>query len=95
MPYKLKDPYRHKFNKAKYHLTNWPAYNEALKSRDKLTIWFTDDVINKLYHKTSKKKSQGRQKIYSNLAIFTMRVLGTIYGQRLRQTKWLVESIPV
>lgn len=93
MPYKLKDPYRHKFNKAKYHLTNWPAYNEALKSRGKLTIWFTDDVIEKWYYKSSQKKSPGRQKIYSNLAILTMRILGTIYGQRLRQTEGLVESI--
>ena len=59
MPYKLKDPYRHKFNKTKYHLNNWPAYNEALKSRGKLTIWFTDDLKNKCYYKSENKKRPG------------------------------------
>jgi hypothetical protein len=63
MPYKLKNPYRHKFNKAQYHLSNWPAYNEALKSRGKITFWFTDDIINQWYYNAPKKKSPGRQKI--------------------------------
>jgi hypothetical protein len=93
MPHKLKDPYRHKFNKAQYRLTNWPDYNEALKSRGKITIWFTEDIIKEWYYKSNKKKTPGREKTYSNLAIFTMRVFGTVYGQRLRQTEGLVEDI--
>lgn len=93
MPYKLKDPYRHKFNKAQYHLSNWPAYDQALKSRGKITFWFTEDVIEKWYYKKPKKKSKGRQNTYSDFAIFIMRVIGTIYKQRLRQTEGLVESI--
>lgn len=61
MPYKLMDPYRHKFKKAQYHLNNWPAYNEALKSRGNLTIWFTTDIVKSWYHKLPGKRSPGRQ----------------------------------
>lgn len=93
MPYKLKDPYRHKFNQSQYHLSNWPEYNLALKSRGNINIWFTQDIIEGWYHKLGQKKTHGRQKIYSDLAINTMRLLGTIFNQRLRQTEGFVESI--
>ena len=93
MPYKLKVHFLTKFNKAKYHLNNWPAYNEAIKSRGKLTIWFTDDLKDKWYYKSERKKRPGAQKKYSNLAILTVRTIGTIYNQCLRQTEGLVESI--
>jgi hypothetical protein len=89
MPYKLKDPYRHKFNKAQHHSSNWPAYNQALKSRGSINVWFTQDIIRVWYYKFSHKKTQGRQKIYSNLAINTMRLLETVFNQRLRQTQGL------
>ena len=39
MPYKYKDPYRHKFEAAKYKVTNWHEYNQALIERGNITIW--------------------------------------------------------
>jgi len=93
MPHKLKDPYRHKFNKAQYKLSNWSDYNNALKQRGNLTVWFTDEAMKLWYYKAPKKKSQGRQKTYSNFAIRTARVLGTVFDQRLRQTEGLLGSI--
>jgi IS5 family transposase len=93
MPHKLKDPYRHKFNKAQFKLSNWSSYNESLKQRGNLTIWFTRDAMDQWYYKTPKKKSPGRQKTYSDFAIRTSRVLGTVFDQRLRQTEGLLESI--
>jgi len=93
MPYKLKDPYRHKFSKARYRLSNWKDYNKSLRSRGNINIWFTSDIIEGWYHKPGYKKTQGRQKRYSDLAINTMRVLGTIFNQRLRQTQGFTESI--
>ena len=42
----------HKYNAARHHIprpkrrvTNWAAYNEALRQRGSLTVWFTDDAI--------------------------------------------------
>ena len=31
MPYKHNEPYRHKFTAAKYRVTNWREYNQALR----------------------------------------------------------------
>lgn len=93
MPHKLRDPYRHKFDPAKFKITNWSEYNEALKNRGCITIWFTPELAKQWYHKPQATKSQGRQKTYSNLAIETMQVISTVYDQRLRQTEGMVVSI--
>ena len=44
MPYKFNDARRHKFEKKKYRITNWPAYNESLRQRGDVTIWLSDEV---------------------------------------------------
>jgi hypothetical protein len=46
MPYKHCENRRHKFTKPKYKVTNWPEYNDALRRRGDLTIWFTEAAIN-------------------------------------------------
>jgi hypothetical protein len=46
MPYKHSASRRHKFTKPKYKVTNWPEYNDALRRRGDLTIWFTEAAIN-------------------------------------------------
>ena len=33
MPYKFNDARRHKFEKKRYRITNWPAYTESLRQR--------------------------------------------------------------
>ena len=45
MPYKLNQDKRHKFDKARYNVKNWPEYDQALKNRGSLTIWFTEEAI--------------------------------------------------
>ncbi|MFK7942608.1 MAG: IS5/IS1182 family transposase, partial [Paracoccaceae bacterium] len=40
MPHKFNADRRSKFPRAKYAVTNWPEYNEALRARGDLTIWF-------------------------------------------------------
>ncbi len=39
MPYKYTDPRRHKFEPARYRITNWGAYNTALRRRGSITFW--------------------------------------------------------
>ena len=45
MPHKHNDSRRHKFEKAKYRVTNWSEYNDALRKRGDITVWFTDAAI--------------------------------------------------
>ena len=45
MHYKHNDVRRHKFEKAEYRVTNWSEYNDALRKRGDITIWFTDGSI--------------------------------------------------
>ena len=45
MAYKQNESRRHKFEKAKYRVSNWSEYNDALRKRGDITIWFTDEAI--------------------------------------------------
>jgi hypothetical protein len=46
VPYKHNEIRCHKFTKPKYKVTNWPEYNDALRRRGDITIWFTEAAIN-------------------------------------------------
>ncbi len=94
MPYKLKDPYRHKFEKAKYKISNWPEYNNALKQRGNINIWFQTDIKDQWYYKKPKNANRGRQKIYFDKAIIACLTLGQVFNnQKLRQTEGFVTSV--
>ena len=93
MPNKLQDPYRHKFAVAKYKISNSREYDQSLKNRGSLTIWFSEEAVAKWNNPVVKYKKRGGQAIYSDLAIETCVMLGLVYKQRLRQTEGFVESI--
>ena len=81
MPYTLKDPVRHKFTKKSYNVRDWVKYNEGLKNRGSLTIWFSEDAIAAWNHVQPDKRKRGGQRVYSDLAIET--------AHRL---KWFINS---
>jgi len=75
MPYKFFDSRRGKFQKGRYRVTNWPAYNESLRRRGDLTIWVSEDVA--LEWTAGPRQTRGGQRKYSDLAIeicLTLRV---------------------
>jgi len=45
MPHKYNADRRHHIARPKRRVTNWSEYNEALRQRGSLTVWFTDDAI--------------------------------------------------
>ena len=92
MPYKLKDPYRHKFPKAKYRVSNWSEYNESLKNRGSLTIWISEDVIT-TWHPEIINRQRGGQLKYSDIAIETGLTIRKVYNLKLRQTEGFLKSI--
>jgi hypothetical protein len=72
-----------------YKTRNWPAYNEALKRRGSLTIWF-DPAMTWEAAPTGKR---GRQPDYSDASIQTCLTMKVLFGMALRQTTGFVESL--
>jgi len=72
-----------------YKTTNWRSYNEALKLRGSLTIWFDPEM--RWEAKPSGKR--GRQQSYSDTAIQTCLTMKVLFGMALRQTTGFVASL--
>jgi len=71
-----------------YKTRNWPAYNEALKRRGSLTIWF-DPEMNWEAAPTGRR---GRQRTYGDAAIQTCLSMKVLFGMALRQTTGIDEE---
>jgi len=50
---------------GKYKVENWPTYNKALIKRGDLTIWFSEEGLEKWYEEESENKARGRQRKYA------------------------------
>ena len=84
-------PHRHHIPRPKRRVTNWAAYNEALRQRGSLTVWFTDEAI--ANWKAAPRTTPGGQPHYSDLAITTALTLRAVFRLALRQTEGLIGSI--
>jgi hypothetical protein len=74
---------------TKYKTTNWSAYNEALKQRGSLTIWFDPDMV----WRPPPNGKRGRQQSFSDAAIQTCLTMKVLFGMPLRQTTGFVQSL--
>ena len=86
-----------------YKTTNWAAYNEALKRRGSLTIWFDPEM--NWDAKPSGKRGRSRTfsgepdqetvrgTVYPANAIQTCLTMKVLFGMALRQTTGFVESL--
>ncbi len=74
---------------TKYKTTNGSAYNEALRQRGSLTIWFNPDM-EWIPPPTEKR---GRQQSFSDAAIQTCLTMKVLFGMPLRQTTGFVQSL--
>jgi len=91
MPYKFNARRRGKFPAAKYRVKNWPEYNEALRSRGDLTVWFSEDAVTKWL--APRRKDRGGQAKYSDFAIEVCLTLRLVFHQPLRQVQGMVRSL--
>lgn len=73
----------------RYKTRNWPAYNDALKRRGSLMIWFDPEMC---WHAEPTGK-RGRQPTYSDGAVQTGLTMKVLFGMALRQTTGFVESL--
>src|SRR5215216_4055135 len=91
MPYKANEARRHKIPKARYRVSNWPAYDKALQQRGSLRVWVTPEAL-AAWH-PPKTGRPGRLREYSDLAIGTGHLLRLAFGRPWRQTEGLLRSL--
>ena len=92
MPHKHNDSRRHKFEKAKYRVTNWSEYNDALRRRGNITVWFTDEAID-AWVPERVPGQKGRPVEYSALAIDCCLMIRQVFRLPLRQTEGFLTSL--
>ena len=91
MPFKANAARRHHIPKPRYKVTNWAAYDAALRQRGSLTVWFSEDAIQAW--RAAPRTTPGGQPHYSALAISTALTLRAVFHLGLRQTEGLIGSI--
>src|SRR3954468_7022913 len=91
LPFKANAARRHHIPKQKHQVTNWAAYDAALRARGSLTVWFTPEAI--AAWAAAPRTSRGGQLSYSDLAIATTLTLRAVFRLALRQTEGLIGSI--
>ena len=72
-------------------MTNWAEYKAGLRSRDSLTVWFTEEAIEGW--RPAPRITRGGQSSYSDLAIARALTMRALFNLALRQTEGLIASI--
>ena len=90
MKYPKRSQYKHAKRK-KYHVRNWAEYNEGLRRRGDLTVWFDEEAI--ANWKADKTGKPGGQRVYSDMAIETSLVVRMVYKLAYRQTEGFLHSM--
>ncbi len=74
-----------------YRVRNWAAYDQALKQRGNVTLWFSTDAVQAWRYQGPAQR--GAQFVYSDVAIETALTLRLVYHLPLRQTEGFAESV--
>ena len=74
---------------TKYKTKNWLSYNDSLKPRGSLSIWFDPEMV----WTPPPSGKRGRQQQFSDAAIQTCLTLKVLFGMPLRQTTGFVQSL--
>ena len=74
---------------TKYKTTNWSSYNDSLKRRGSLSIWFDPEMV----WVPPPSLRRGRQQNFSDAAIQAGLTLKVLFGLPLRQTTGFMQSL--
>lgn len=91
MPFKFNACVCGKFAKAKYRVTNWAEYNESLRLRGDVSVWFDVDIQSGW--RARGKRKRGGIMVYADLAIEVCLTIRSVFGLALRQTQGFVRSL--
>jgi hypothetical protein len=75
--------------RTKYKTTNWSSYNDSLKQRGSLSIWFYPEMV----WTPPPSGKRGRQQQFSDAAIQTCLTLKVLFGMPLWQTTGFAQSL--
>lgn len=78
--------------KQKFKITNWPAYNKALRQRGSLTVWLDESAI-AAWTENSAPEHRGRPLHYTDMAITTVLMMKRVFNLSLRALQGFVDSI--
>jgi hypothetical protein len=87
----VKDTTKSQKAKNGYKLSNWADYNESLKKRGSLTIWFEGEMKDKWLY--SGKQKPGGKIVYSESAIEFCLTIRSLFHLAYRQTEGMVKSL--
>src|SRR3954451_17291358 len=90
LPFKLNQDRRH-IPEQKRRVTTWREYDESLRRRGSLTVWFSDAAV--AAWEAERRTSRGGQPAYSALAILTALTLKAVFRLAYRQTEGLIGSV--
>src|SRR3954451_18791714 len=91
LPFKLNQDRRHHIPEQKRKVTNWRDYDESLRQRGSLTVWFSDAAVEAW--EAERRTSRGGQPEYSDLAILTALTFKAVFRLAYRQTEGLIGSL--
>ena len=91
MPFKLNQDRRRHIPAQKRKVTNWREYDESLRRRGSLTVWFSDEAV--AAWEAERRTSRGGQPEYSDLAILTALTFKAVFRLAYRQTEGLIGSV--
>src|SRR4051812_46392658 len=91
LPFKLNQDRRRPIPEQKRKVTNWREYDESLRRRGSLTVWFSDAAVEAW--KAERRTSRGGQPAYSDLAILTALTFKAVFRLAYRQTEGLIGSV--
>src|SRR3954467_360842 len=91
LPFKLNQDRRHHIPEQKRKVTNWRDYDESLRRRGSLTVWFSDEAVEAW--EAERRTSRGGQPAYSDLAILTALTFKAVFRLAYRQTEGLIGSV--
>ena len=79
--------------KQKYKLNNWSEYNEALRKRGDITVWFSEEAISQWTMRERLYDGTGTPILYTDFAIITCHEIRQVYRLPLRQTQGFINSL--
>src|SRR3954471_21983318 len=91
LPVKLNQDRRRHIPEQKRRVTNWREYDESLRRRGSLTVWFSDEAVKAW--EAERRTSRGGQPAYSDLAILTALTFKVVFRLAYRQTEGLIGSV--
>ena len=91
MPFKHHAARRHRIPRARYRVTNWPAYEAGLRRRGDVTFWL--DAAAMAGWTAPRRTTPGGQPIYSDLAIGLVLTLRLVFHLALRQAEAFARSV--